>query len=111
MNVLVVEDNVDIAMLLDVMLTGEGHSISRWTSNFDTIIELAPWGSIDAVIVDQQLGDYDGKEICAWLAREHPRIRRIFLTGSSLVTPEEASAHVVLIKPSSPAGIMQALQS
>jgi CheY-like chemotaxis protein len=98
-NVLVVEDAKDIALLLEIVLRGEGHNVECWTSAFSSIAELAPWDQIDVVMCDQDLDGYDGKELFRWISTEHPEVRRVMITGSSMTDEASAYADLVLIKP------------
>lgn len=99
MNVLVVEDDEGIATLLELVLTTRGHTVQKHTSDFEGTLTRRDWLEIDAVICDQDLGGFDGKSVFRFLASAYPKIRRVMLTGSSLIDEKSAAADLVLIKP------------
>lgn len=109
MNILIVEDDKGVALLFQFVLQGAGHTAQVWTSDFEAVAKVAPWDLIDVVIADQQLGEYDGKELLRWVSDNRPSVRRVMITGSSLTNEIEASADVVLIKPVSAGSILDSL--
>ncbi len=103
MNVLVIEDAHDTALLLAMMLRhfAEDCEVDTRMGGFDTVVEEVDWTGVDAVVVDKHLGSVDGSEILCWLERHHPRIRRVMLTADTDVNPEDVCAHKTLVKPAS----------
>jgi DNA-binding NtrC family response regulator len=99
--VLVVEDSLELARLVELTFRPLGIETISVTSNFDlkTLTLAIDWERVDVAIIDQFLGDVDGKELLAWIAAVHPRIRRILFTGDSQVDEREVNAHQILIKP------------
>lgn len=109
MNILVVEDAQDDAHLIQFMLAREGHAVELRTSGFADLIDEFDWASLNSILCDQSLDGYDGKDLFEWLKRNHPHVRRVMITGSSMTNEIQAHADKVLIKPVKPEGILEAL--
>lgn len=111
-HVLIIEDTTDVAHLLQVVLGADDELlVDTRTDNFGAIRHDVDWNGVDAVLCDQYLDGYDGKQILEWLSVEHPRIKRVMLTGDSSVDLSGSFADAVLIKPTPPADILDVLKS
>lgn len=61
--VLIVDDNLDILMVVQLILSANGFSvetISRWPLIYDRIENFTP----DIILLDIALGDADGRDLC-----------------------------------------------
>jgi DNA-binding response OmpR family regulator len=99
MRVLVVEDDPTMAMLFGNVLQSAEHEVTVRSSDFESVVDDVDWSQIDVALVDQWLGEVDGKKILARLEVEQPHVRRIMLTADQLVVPGETHAQRVLVKP------------
>ncbi|MGV3571018.1 MAG: ATP-binding protein [Ramlibacter sp.] len=91
--VLVVDDNVDAAESLGMLLTGGGHQI-RVVHSGHAAVEAAAAFRPDLVFLDIGLPDLSGYEVAASLRRSHPRngMRIVALTGWGNEEAREKSA-------------------
>ncbi|HWB79074.1 MAG TPA: hybrid sensor histidine kinase/response regulator, partial [Nannocystaceae bacterium] len=80
LRLLVVDDNVDAAETLGILLEAQGHVV---TLAFDgaSALELAGRGKHDAVLLDLGLPDLDGLEIARHIKATAPAIHLIAVTG------------------------------
>lgn len=80
LRLLVVDDNVDAAETLGILLEAQGHVV---TLAFDgaSALELAGRGRHDAVLLDLGLPDLDGLEIARHIKATAPAIHLIAVTG------------------------------
>lgn len=110
MRVRVVEDNEDIAHLLEVTLPIADVQAVFTTSGFTDLLTDEPWERIDAALVDLMLPGIDGLTILRWLQETHPHIRRVAMTAS-LIHAEQATgiAGIVLVKPFDMTALQRAL--
>ena len=81
LHVLVIEDNADLRVLLQTLLTGEEHRVEAADTGAAGV-ELARSGRPDVVLVDIGLPDLDGYEVGRQIrAILGPSVRLIALTG------------------------------
>lgn len=100
MHVLLIDDAAEIVMLFKIFLERyKNIHVSTRAERFDEVYTEVDWDQIDVVVVDQFLGNYDGKKILRWLSERHPEIRRLMLTADDHVDHAITSAQHVLIKP------------
>ncbi|HTQ02799.1 MAG TPA: response regulator transcription factor [Polyangiaceae bacterium] len=80
MNVLVVEDDVALASLLERVFAEEGHNVSVSTSlaKADAALANSPF---DLVVLDWMLPDGDGLALCARLQGRKPPLAVVMLTA------------------------------
>ncbi|MFD2178153.1 response regulator transcription factor [Veronia pacifica] len=101
-NILVLEDDDDIATLLTMHLKVLGHSVLRVTSMADGHETMAN-NSIDAVVLDRGLDDGDGTSFCKELRRKKNGLPVLMLTArdseSDVVDGLESGADDYLTKP------------
>lgn len=79
MNILVVDDEKEIADLLELYLTNEGYKVYKFYNGTDAL-ECVNKGKIDLAILDIMLPDIDGLEICRQI-REKYQFPIIMLTA------------------------------
>lgn len=100
MHVVVVEDAPELLLLFRYILERERDiQVTTYGDNFDRLWETVDWSSVDVVVVDNQLGRYNGTNLLSWLSDYYPSIRRIMLTGDVAIRRAEAHADLVLYKP------------
>lgn len=109
MRVVVVDDDRSTALLIALELHQAGIEAIQCTDHFESLPTSVDWEEIDAVIVDNYLGFFDGRTILGWLEREHPTIRRIMLTGDTRIEVKSTHAHILLTKPAQADVILGAL--
>lgn len=80
--VLVIEDDVDVAFALESWLRAEGHNCEV-SHNGQEGFELLKFGGYDLAIVDWQLPELEGNEICARFRRSGGRTPILMLTKKS----------------------------
>ncbi len=106
-NILIIEDDKDIAELLRVSLSKENYRVSTAVSGEEGI-ELARSQSPDLILLDLMLPGADGLEVCRTLKSEEKtfNIPVIMLTAKSedidIVTGLEVGADDYITKPFSP---------
>jgi DNA-binding response OmpR family regulator len=84
MRVLIVEDEQEMAELLETGLTDEGHSIALAHTGFDGL-QMAQMCSFDAIVLDIMLPGIDGFEVARRLRRTHNRTPILILTARDAV--------------------------
>jgi DNA-binding response OmpR family regulator len=84
MNVLVVEDDIELANLLGRVFREEGHDVSL-APRLSRAHEALASGSFDLVVLDWMLPDGDGLELCVKLRAENRAIAVLMLTARAEV--------------------------
>jgi two-component system, OmpR family, response regulator len=79
---LVVEDDRDIARVVELHLSDLGHEVS-WTPSGVEGLELALSGRFALVVLDLRLPDLDGLELCRTLRATRPDVLVLMLTARS----------------------------
>lgn len=101
-SVLVVEDDADLAVLLERVLTGEGYSVTL-AADGHRALHLVLTGSFDALIVDRGLPAVDGLDLIARLRGRGVRTPVLVLsargTTQDRVEGLDAGAEDYLAKP------------
>ena len=109
----IVEDTPEIATWLaqSLELIAPDMKVTTTTRNFDRLLTPGPWRDMDAAVVDLMLPGMSGLSILAYLAQNHPGIRRVAMTAA-LPMAEDATglAHTVLVKPFDVAALRRALE-
>lgn len=86
--VLIVEDNDLTRFAMIQTLVGEGYQVLSAASGHDALSILQhPFSTLDVVILDVQLPDASGIDICARLRERYPTLPVIVCTGGA--TSEE----------------------
>jgi PAS domain S-box-containing protein len=81
--VLVVDDNPDVADSLGVLLEAMGYGVTLATDG-EAALELARSAHPDVVLLDIGMPGMDGYEVARRLRRQHPDLRLVALTGYGL---------------------------
>lgn len=104
MRILVVEDSVEIAEMLDKLL-GDEHEVIQWTYNFPALLESRIWEEVDVLIADLMLREITGAKILGHVKRHFPHVRTIVFSAiANLADIREDLAEladVILTKPCS----------
>jgi DNA-binding response OmpR family regulator len=102
MRLLVVDDAPDIATLLKVAFQIDGYAVDTALSGEDAL-ELAAVHEYDVLILDLNLPDFDGIDLCRRLRAEQPRLLIIMLTAritkDQIIAGLDAGADDYLTKP------------
>lgn len=102
MRLLVVDDAPDIATLLKLAFQMDGYALDTALSG-EQALELAAVHEYDVLILDLNLPDLDGIDICSRLRSEQPRLLIILLTARTakdeIITGLDAGADDYLTKP------------
>jgi two-component system phosphoglycerate transport system response regulator PgtA len=103
MNIVLVEDNVDLAESMQTLLVLQGHDATVFTSSRQLLDAPECVDQADLVITDYYLPDLNGVELIRKLRARRPGVRVMLLTGSREETIVRAASQVadcgVLHKP------------
>lgn len=101
-NILVIEDDPDIASVLKRGLGAAGHQVD-WAETAESVPERLAQINCDAAIIDMMLGDNSGAELLADLRARGHRMPAIMLSALSRVEDRaeglEAGAQDYVVKP------------
>lgn len=93
MRLAIVEDMGDLAALYQVLLSN--HDVAVVFSSALAAKAWTGWDTVDAVVTDQRLGkDMTGSDLLAWLAQDHPDVRRVLVSAYSPSEEAKSHAHV-----------------
>jgi len=99
MNILIVDDDLETADLLEASLSLWGYSASK-ANNGIQALEMLRQNSYDVVITDAQMPGMSGFELCKEIRSRWPQMFIIGITGALEVTKfREAGANVFFRKP------------
>ncbi|MEZ5099622.1 MAG: response regulator transcription factor [Thermoleophilia bacterium] len=114
MRVLVVEDEVRMAAVIERSLTREGIVVDLAANGLDALW-LAAAGSYDAIVLDVMLPDLSGFEVCRQLRERHVWVPVLMLTARDAVADRvaglDAGADDYLVKPFALAELLARLRS
>lgn len=115
MNVALVEDQPDIAHLMEVQLSFLDVKVVAVLPTYDAVVNYDSWDEVDAATVDYMLPGsdrHDGVAVSRWLASHHPHVTTVVVTAApnafALAHPDYAG--VVLDKPYDIDDLILALQ-
>ena len=110
--ILVVDDEPAICSTLSAMLKQAGHDV-RVAGNGNEAMKLSLEGVLDLLITDIHMPERDGLSIIREMRREHPQLKIIAMTGSSLDEylrwAGKLGADLVLAKPFSSQEMLEAV--
>jgi DNA-binding response OmpR family regulator len=109
MRVVVVEDSVEIARMVETILSLADITTSLVTSNFECLFAAETWQGVDAAVIDLMLPGVDGEDVVRYLAAEHPAVRRVVLSAVAHYRPGLDELATLLTKPVSPHTLLNAL--
>jgi CheY-like chemotaxis protein len=110
LRILIVEDEILIALELESLLQDAGHEVVGVAASSDEALGLGAESRPDLAFVDIHLADGPtGVEVARSLAREHG-IMVLFMTANAKRIPDGfTDAHGVIAKPYTERGVQQAL--
>lgn len=100
-NVLIIEDEGDLCLLLEMILSDSSTNISH-AKNLETAKQLLTEEKPDLVILDNRLPDGYGLDFLPYLRENYPATRVIMLSGKDMAAKDialESGAHLFLSKP------------
>jgi signal transduction histidine kinase/CheY-like chemotaxis protein len=107
--ILVVEDNEDVAVFAETLLTELGHQVTRAASG-EEALEIARKKRFDIVLSDVVMPGMGGLRLAETLAREQPELPVVLATGYSQDIVEGGSGgRPVILKPYRLATLSEAL--
>lgn len=111
MEVLIVEDEMLLAMDIEAMVEDSGHRVLAEAACLKDVQDLSDDIRPQLAFVDLHLADdSDGLEVSQFIQTRWPDALIIFLTANvSRIPPDFAGAHGVIAKPFSHAGVMNAI--
>lgn len=99
LGILLVEDDVAVAEVLELLLAADGHQVTVRSDFGDALSHFEP-GSFDLVLCDQNLPDGRGEDLLARISAADPDLRCFLVTGDpQSVQCPDASIFGVLAKP------------
>lgn len=98
--VMVVEDEPDIARMLETQLTLNGYKVIVAKAGSMSLLTRDFWTWVDIAVIDAMMPFVSGREIMNFLAAAMPRIRRVLCTASLQAIQDYGNlAHAVVVKP------------
>jgi CheY-like chemotaxis protein len=106
-SVLIVDDSAEICQALRTQLGRLGHRAVAVGTPLEAVHFLEQSNNVTVALVDLVLGAANGLDVIAYLAEQHPRVRRVLMSGRAHPQQLELarhsmfrfSAHEVLPKP------------
>jgi CheY-like chemotaxis protein len=112
-NILIVDDNHDIATMLAEILHAYGLAASG-VSSAAACLELLDREPMDVVVTDMAMPDMSGIELCHRLRARHPAPRTMVMSGynrsADIAAAQQAGALAYLVKPMGAAALAQAIR-
>lgn len=109
MRVAVVEDSIDVADMLRLVLETAGVDTVVFTTGFESLLTAEPWRGVDAAVIDLMLPEVSGEAIVGYLADNHPGVRRVVLSAVAHQRPGLDRLATLITKPVSPNVLLAAL--
>lgn len=111
MKVLIVEDEMLLAMDIEAMVEDSGHCVLAEAASLRDVEALPSDIEPQLAFVDLHLADdSDGLEVCHVIQKRWPDTLIVFVTANvSRIPPDFAGAHGVIAKPFSHAGVVNAI--
>lgn len=98
--VMVVEDEPDIATMLETQLTFHGYRVIIANPGHNTLLTRDFWTWVDVAVIDAMMPLIPGQEVLMFLASHLPQIRRVLCTASLLSVREYGHlADAIVTKP------------
>ncbi len=114
MRMLLVEDDVGVARLIERGAVQDGHSVD-WRADVEGARAALRDGLVDVVVLDRMLGDEDGADLCRWARAEGIRTPVLMLTARDALEDKlagfDAGADDYLPKPFSFEELMARLKA
>jgi DNA-binding NtrC family response regulator len=97
-----VDDDPDILLLLKTYCEVDDDCTFHGFGSVASAREYGQWDRVDAAIVDVMMPDENGSVMLAWLATNHPHVRRVVCTAKGEMSLESLFAdlaHDIVFKP------------
>lgn len=108
---MVVEDEPDIALMLQTQLTINGYRVILAKTGTQSLLDRDFWTWVDIAVIDAMMPFISGREIMNFLAGSMPRIRRVLCTASLQAVQEYGHlAHAIIVKPYSLRELLDAVE-
>jgi CheY-like chemotaxis protein len=98
LSILIAEDEAVIAMLLDEVLTGLGHSVCANVSTADEAVDAARRHHPDLILIDAGLRDSSGVDAMAIILAAGP-VSHIYMSGDKAAVLRQQPGALVIEKP------------
>ena len=92
-HVLLMEDEVNVAKGLEMVLTEEGYGVDLATSGSDAL-DAFKGNGFDLLVADLRLPDIDGLDVVRQVKEEHPETKVVVITGYPSVSTAVESAKI-----------------
>lgn len=79
MKIALIDDDEDVRFVLALGLR-DNHDIVELKGGREAL-EYDGWDYIDVAIIDVMMPSVSGSDVVAWLANEHPRVRRVICSA------------------------------
>jgi len=111
MKVLIVEDEMLLAMDMEAMIEDSGHEVLGEVASLDEVERLPDSLNPQLAFVDLHLANgSSGLDVCMVIQRRWPEALIVFVTANVAKIPEDfQGAHGVIAKPFSHAGVVNAI--
>ncbi|RYG86197.1 MAG: response regulator [Alphaproteobacteria bacterium] len=111
MQILIVEDEMLLAMDIEAMVEDSGHQVAAGAASLQDVEALPGDLNPQLAFVDIHLAHYSsGLDVCRYIRSQWPDALVVFVTANVSKIPEDFSgAHGVIAKPFSHAGVVNAL--
>jgi len=116
-SILVVDDEPEIRELLQILLSGAGHSVTCAKDGRDGSRAMKTQ-AFDIVITDLLMPERDGLQFIADLRTNHPGVRIVAMSGGGHIAREQYlklakafGAHVLLDKPFEAKTVLDAIEA
>jgi len=108
--VLIVDDEVMVRNVVDRLLSLRGHTVITAESGKDAL-DLMSDNEFDIVFTDQGMPGMSGRELAHHIARQHPGLPVILLTGDTDLSVDQTEILAVLKKPFRTEDLSAAIQA
>lgn len=108
---MVVEDEPDIARLVELQLAQHGYRVIIAKPGQMSLLDPDFWTWVDVAVVDAMMPFISGKQVLQFLATNLPDIRRVLCTASIPLARELGEfAHALVTKPFSAQELINAVE-
>ena len=111
-NVMVVEDEIILAMDISAVIEDSGHHVVAEVTSLREVQAVPSSTGLDVAFVDMQLAEgSNGLDVCAHILTHWPEAVVVFVTANPKKIPDDfAGAHGVVPKPFSRNGLKEAIR-
>ena len=112
MDVLIVEDEMLLAMDIEAMVEDSGHQVAAEAASLQDVVALPDDVAPDLAFVDLHLAHgSNGLDVCRLIRQRWPATLIVFVTANVSKIPDDlAGGHGIIAKPFSHAGVVNAIR-